>query len=84
MAGWRRPSHWPKVPYRLIEFAESDWGAEDGVPYLQWREARRLWCVEHGFNHPDAGHGSGLPDGPLGDVIFMINAERATRREWGP
>lgn len=85
MAGWRVPAIWPKVPDRLVRFDEADWGLDDGVPYMQWRAARRAWCAEHGFDYPGAAVGSPRPPaGPLGDVIDMLNAEHALRREWLP
>jgi hypothetical protein len=72
------------VPARLVAFNEADWGPEDGVPYLQWRAARRAWCRDHGFSYPGLVGPDLPPDGPLGDVIEQINAERATRRSWFP
>ena len=83
MASWRTPSRWPKAPARLLAFDAADWGADDGVPYLQWKAARRAWCGEHGFSYPGlVGPDLGVPDGPLGDIIDQLNAESAERRDW--
>lgn len=82
MARWRSGG-WPKdFDRRLLAFDPADWGADDGVPYLLWKAARRAWCREHGFSYPGQVHPDVSPDGPLGDVIDQLNQEMAERREW--
>ena len=71
----RRPEPGPPVPPKLLAYDRRDW--DGGDPHGQWKEARRVWCHLHNYDHPGAPEEK--PPGPLGDWLAMLLDERYGR-----
>lgn len=77
MARWLKES-WPVAPPEtLMRFRAADWPTGD--PAAAWKSARRRWCLLHGYIQPGPPHPDSAPEGPFGDVVDMLCAEREAR-----